>query len=84
MEIEARKPYPKTNPEMKMLAQAATVNWSMSALCHPDGITGDKHQKVFSVPSARDEFWRVTVELCRLADTAPKNPILSEEPTFSL
>jgi hypothetical protein len=42
MEIEARKPYPKTNPEMKMLAQAATVNWSMSALCHPDGITGDK------------------------------------------
>jgi hypothetical protein len=52
MEIEARKPYPKTNPEMKMLAQAATVNWSMSALCHPDGITGDKHQKVFSVPSA--------------------------------
>ena len=56
IEIEARKPYPKTNPETKMLAQAATVKWSMSALCDPDGITGDKHQKVFSVPSVPDEI----------------------------
>jgi hypothetical protein len=37
MEIEARKPYPKTNPEMKMLAQAATVRWSMVRPLKLDG-----------------------------------------------
>jgi hypothetical protein len=39
MEIEARKPYPKTNPEMKMLAHAAIVKWSISALSDPNGTT---------------------------------------------
>jgi hypothetical protein len=37
MEIEARKPYPKTNPEMKMLAQAAAVKWSMIRTAQLDG-----------------------------------------------